>query len=377
MITPIKKIKIISVLGTRPEFIKMSEVIKKLDKFYNHVMINTNQNFEYELNKVFFEDLNLRSPNYTFEAIKDKSSISKIADNFIHFEKICVKEKPDAVIVLGDTNSALVVYVAKRHKIPIFHIEGGNRCFDQRVPEEINRKIVDHLSDINFVYSKLAKDYLIKENIRADNIIKVGSPILEIFKTNYKKINKSKILKKYQLKKNKYFLISFHREEHLDKKEKLLEFVKLINYLVDKYKLNILVSTHYKLKDRIQKEKINFKSKKIKFSKPFCYTDYCNLMLNSFIVLSDSGTINEEASVMKFKAINLRENHERPEADEEATVPISNLNLNTISTYIKILNTCKPNKIVDDYNVENFSDKVVKLLAGLIEKINKDVWKKS
>tara|TARA_B100000035_G_C20762432_1_gene448923 strand:+ start:45 stop:653 length:609 start_codon:yes stop_codon:yes gene_type:complete len=201
----IKKIKIISVLGTRPEFIKMSEVIKKFDTFYNHILLNTNQNFEYELNQIFFKDLQLRKPDYTLKEIKNKSAISKISDNFVQFEIICKKEKPDAVVVLGDTNSSLIVYVAKRLKIPIFHIEAGNRCFDQRVPEEINRKVVDHLSDVNFVYSDLAREYLIKENFSTDRVIKVGSPMKEIYNKNFSKIGKSQVLNKYKLKKKNIF----------------------------------------------------------------------------------------------------------------------------------------------------------------------------
>jgi len=370
------KLKIISVLGTRPEFIKMSEVIKKLDLFYNHVLINTNQNFEYELNKIFFEDLNLRKPDHTFKEIKNISAISKIADNFVKFELICKKEKPDAVVLLGDTNSSLVVYVAKRLKIPIFHIEAGNRCFDQRVPEEINRKLVDHLSDINFVYSDLAREYLLKENFNPQRIIKVGSPMKEIYGKNYLNIIKSKILKKHKLGKKKYFLISFHREEHLDNKKKLSSFIKLIEFLDENYHFDIIISTHFKLRDRFAKSNIFFKSKKIKFLKPFSYTDYCNLMLNSYIVLSDSGTINEEASIMGIKAINLRDTHERPEADEQATVPVSSLNLDLISNQILMLNKLKKPKLVDDYNVEDFSDKIIKLIGNYVNKINVDVWKK-
>ena len=370
-----KEIKIISVLGTRPEFIKMSEVIKKLDRFYNHVIVNTNQNFEYELNKIFFNDLKLRKPDYTFKEIK-KTPMFKIADNLVQFEKVCKKENPDAVIVLGDTNSSLVVYVAKRLKIPIFHIEAGNRCFDQRVPEEINRKIVDHLSDINFVYSDLAKNYLIKENFNPERVIKVGSPMMEIYKKNFLKIKNSNILKDNKLKKNKFFLISFHREEHLDNKKKISQFIKLIDFLVKQYGFDIIISTHYKLKDRVQKSKINIKSKKVKFLKPFSYTDYCNLMLNSYLVLSDSGTINEEASIMGIKAINLRESHERPESDEEAVVPISGLNINLLLSQIEMLQNFSKSKIVNDYNVDHFSEKIVKLIGNLINKINMDVWKK-
>ena len=373
----IKKLKIISILGTRPEFIKMSEVIKKFDMFFNHILLNTNQNFEYELNKIFFKDLKLRKPDYTFREIKNKSAISKISNNFVQFERVCIKEKPDAVVVLGDTNSSLVVYVAKRLKIPIFHIEAGNRCFDQRVPEEINRKVVDHLSDVNFVYSDLAKEYLIKENLRPDRVIKVGSPMKEIYSKNFSKIIKSRILNKHKLKKKKYFLISFHREEHLDNKNKLSLFIKLIKFLKENYNFDIVISTHYKLRHRLTQSKIFFKSKKIKFLKPFSYTDYCNLMLNSFSVLSDSGTINEEASIMGIKAINLRETHERPEADEEATVPISGLDIDLISNQIIMQNKLSKPKLVNDYNVENFSDKIIKLIGNFINIINKDVWKKS
>ncbi len=371
-----KKIKVISVLGTRPEFIKMSEVIKKLDQTFDHLLVNTNENFEYELNKIFFKDLKIRKPDYTFREIKKKSSIFKISNNFLEFEKVCIKEKPNAIIVLGDTNSTLVVYVAKRFKIPIFHIEAGNRCFDDRVPEEINRKIVDHLSDVNFVYSNLAKNYLLKENLDPQRVIKVGSPMLEIYKKNFSKIKKSNVLKKFKLKKKKYFLISFHREEHLDNKIKLHSFIRLIELLVGYYKLDVVVSTHYKLRDRLEALKEKIKSRKIKFLKPFSYSEYCNLMLNSFVVLSDSGTINEEASIMGISAINLRETHERPEADEEAVVPISGLDLKLIPNQIKMLQQYKKSKIVKDYDVENFSEKIVKLIGGLINKVNSDVWKK-
>ena len=372
----IKKIKIISVLGTRPEFIKMSEVIKKFDTFYNHILLNTNQNFEYELNQIFFKDLQLRKPDYTLKEIKNKSAISKISDNFVQFEIICKKEKPDAVVVLGDTNSSLIVYVAKRLKIPIFHIEAGNRCFDQRVPEEINRKVVDHLSDVNFVYSDLAREYLIKENFSTDRVIKVGSPMKEIYNKNFSKIGKSQVLNKYKLKKKKYFLISFHREEHLDNKNKLSLFIKLIKFLVKDYNFDIIISTHYKLRHRLTESKIFLKSKKVKFLKPFSYTDYCNLMLNSYCVLSDSGTINDEASIMGLKAINLRETHERPEADEEATVPLSGLDINLISNQIIMQNKLNKPQLVNDYNVNNFSDKIIKLIGNFVNQINKDVWKK-
>ena len=308
---------------------------------------------------------------------KKKIGIAKIADNFVRFENICIKEKPDAVLILGDTNTALIAYVAKRYKIPIFHIEAGNRCFDQRVPEEINRKIIDHISDVNLVYSDIARSYLLKENLDPSRVINVGSPILEIFNKNKLKINKSKILNSLKLKKKKYFLISFHREENLDNENKLKAFVKLVNFLEEKYNFNIIISTHYKLKDRLKKNKFFFKSKKIHFLKPFGYFDYCKLLKNSYIVLSDSGTLNEEASILNFKALNLRENHERPEADTEATVPLIDMDLNKISEAIEIITKLnnKNNHIVSDYLVKNFSTKVIKILLGFIGKTKRDVWK--
>tara|TARA_A100001015_G_C15033978_1_gene734884 strand:- start:2012 stop:3127 length:1116 start_codon:yes stop_codon:yes gene_type:complete len=368
------KKKILTVVGTRPEFIKLSETIKLIDKLYDHILVNTNQNFEYELNKIFFKDLKIRKPDYTFET-KDKNAIEKISDNFIKIEKIIKAEKPDAMLILGDTNTGLVVYVAKRLKIPIFHIEAGNRCFDQRVPEEINRKVIDHLSDVNLVYSDISRSYLIQENFPPQNIIKVGSPIKEIFEKNKIKINKSNILKKLKLKKNDYFLISFHREEHLDKQKKLSDFIHLISHLDKNFKSKIIISTHYKLKDRLRNFININKSNKIKFLKPFGFFDYSKLLINSRMVLSDSGTLNEESSVMGFNAINLRDTHERPEADEEAVTVLTSLDINLISEIIKQKHYKKPN-LVKDYDVNDFSLKVSKVIGGYINKIERDVWKK-
>lgn len=371
----LNKIKIFTVVGTRPELIKLSETIKAIDKFFVQVLINTNQNFEYELNKIFFEELSIRKPNYIFSGEK-KKAIEKIADNFIEFEKICIKEKPNAILILGDTNSTLVAYVAKRYKIPIFHIEAGNRCFDQRVPEEINRKIVDHLSDVNLVYSDIAKSYLLNEGFDPNRIIKIGSPILEVYEKNKIKIHKSKILKKLKIKKKKYFLISFHREEHLDVQNKLEKFVEMLNFLNNNYKFNVIISSHYKLIDRLKKNKYKFNSSKIKFLKPFGYFDYCKLLINSYVVLSDSGTINEEASIMKFKALNLRETHERPEADEEGTVPLVDMTASEISNAIDVITKTKSAETVKDYLVKNFSEKVVKIIVSFVRKIEREVWKK-
>lgn len=371
-----KKIKIMTVAGTRPEFIKLSETIKLIDKIYDQILVNTNQNFEYELNKIFFKELNIRKPDYTFNTV-DKKAISKIGDNFIKIEKIIKTEKPDAFLVLGDTNSGLVVYVAKRLKIPIFHIEAGNRCFDQRVPEEINRKVIDHLSDINLVYSDISRNYLIRENFPPQNIIKIGSPMMEIFIKNKAKINLSKILRKLKLKKGDYFLISFHREEHLDTEHKMSQFMKLLLYLDNNFKSKIIVSTHFKLRDRINKRNNLIKSDKIKLLKPFGFIDYSKLLINSRLVLSDSGTLNEEANVMGFHAVNLRETHERPEADEEAVTQLTGLDLNLISEIIKNKKNYTKTDLVKDYNVKNFSQKVAKIIGGYISKIQRDTWKKN
>jgi len=369
-----KKTKIITVAGTRPEFIKLSETIKLLDKFYDHILVNTNQNFEYELNKIFFEDLDIRKPDFLFED-KKKNAIHKISNNFIKIEKIFKDEKPDGLLILGDTNSTLVAYVAKRLKIPIFHIEAGNRCFDYRVPEEINRKIVDHLSDVNLVYSDISRNYLIKENFSPDFVIKVGSPIKEVFEKNKNKIKRSKILQELKLKKKKYLLFSFHREENLDVVEKLNNFINLIKYLDKNYDHEIIISTHYKLRDRIKSLDKSKISKKVKFLKPFGYFDYCKLLLNAFLVLSDSGTLNEEASVMDFRAINLRETHERPEAEEEAVTQMLGLNQNKIVEYINNINKLTKPKLVKDYNVLNFSEKIVKIIGSYTDKVQREIWK--
>ena len=369
-----KKFKILTVVGTRPEVIKLSECIKKIDKFFKQILVNTNQNFEYELNKIFFKELKIRKPDYNFPG-SASNPISKIADNLIRFENICKKEKPDACLVLGDTNSALTVYAAKRQKIPIFHIEAGNRCFDQRVPEEINRKIIDHIADINIVYSDIARSYLLQEGLKPNHIIKLGSPLNEIYLINQSKINGSKILNKLNLKKNNYFLVSFHREENVNNQEKLILFSKILMQLIEKFNYRIVVSTHYKLQDRLKKLKLKF-SKKINFYKPFGFFDYCNLQKNSFLTLSDSGTLTEESSLLGFKSLNLRDCNERPEGDEESTSPLGYLNSNFLMNQINILKETSLGNIIKDYQVDNFSEKLIKLIIGYTEKINSDVWKK-
>jgi UDP-N-acetylglucosamine 2-epimerase (non-hydrolysing) len=372
------KRKIITLVSTRPDIIKLSCIIKEIEKFFENILVNTNQNFNYELNEIFFKEMNIKKPKYFFKS-KNKSPIQNISEMLIEFEKICELEKPDALIVLGDTNSSLLTYVAKRKKIPIFHLEAGNRCHDQRVPEELNRKIVDHLSDINLTYSKVAKENLISEGFASDQVFTIGSPIKEVYNCYKKKISKSNILKKLNLKKKSFYLISFHREENVENLNKITNFFKFLEYLEDHHNLPVIVSTHYRLQKKILENK-KLKSKKfknVKFLKPFGYFDYCQLLNQAKIVFSDSGTITEESSVMKFKAINLRETNERQEGFEEGIAPMTGLNLKNIDTAINILSnknyTINP---VKDYEINNVSSKVVKILISYIDYINHKVWKK-
>jgi len=372
------KIKIITCLGTRPELIKLSRIIHKLEINFNHILVNTNQNFKYELNKIFFKEFKIKKPKYSFIYNLKKNPMERIANMLGEFEKICIAEKPDALLILGDTNSCLVAYVAKRYKIPIFHLEAGNRCFDDRVPEEINRKIIDHLSDINLTYSTIAREYLLAESFSKDRIIKVGSPMYEVFDYYKKNINNSKILNKLSLREKSFFLFSFHRYENINNLIKIQKFLDLLKFLDNKYQIPIIVSTHYSLRDKLNNLNKKFKLTKIRFCKPFGYFDYCKLLLNAKIVLSDSGTITEESSIMQFPAINIRDNHERPEGMEEAAVIMTGLDINKIKSAIEIL-TNKENKIsftVEDYKKNNVSDKIVKIILSYINYVNLYVWKK-
>lgn len=372
------KIKVITCLGTRPELIKLSRIINKLEINFNHILVNTNQNFKYELNKIFFKEFKIEKPKYSFIYNLKKNPMEIIANMLSEFEKICIAEKPDALIILGDTNSCLVAYVAKRYKIPIFHLEAGNRCFDDRVPEEINRKIIDHLSDINLTYSSIAREYLLSENFPKDRIIKIGSPMYEVFYYYKSFIDNSKILNKLSLKEKNFFLFSFHRYENINDPAKIKKFIDLLKFLDSKYNLPIIVSTHYSLKDKLDNLNKKIKLPQIRFCKPFGYFDYCKLLLTTKIALSDSGTITEESSIMQFPAINLRDNHERPEGMEEAAVIMTGLNINRVQNAIGVF-TNKENKnshIVEDYTKNNVSDKVTKIILSYIDYVNLNVWKK-
>ena len=369
------KLKVITLFGTRPEIIRLSRIIDKFDLFFNNILVNTNQNFSYELNNIFFEDLNIRKPNYSFKK-SNEGAIDKIADMLKDFNQICKKEKPDACLLLGDTNTSLLSYVCKRFKIPIFHIEGGNRSFDQRVPEEINRKIVDHLSDINLTYSQISKSNLIKENISSDRVIVIGSPLQEVFNFYKKKISKSKILNTIKIKKNNYFLISFHREENLENDENFKKFINLLFYLNSEFKVPVVVSTHFRLKKKLKTLIKNDKLKNIIFMPPFSYTDYCKLQICSKIIFSDSGSLTEETSIMNLRSINIRDSQERHEGFEEGTVPLTGLNLNLIQSaiYCLLSGKIKMNSVKDYKIGENISSKLVTIVISFIDQINKKNW---
>ena len=375
------KIKLATIVGTRPEIIRLSSILNHLknsDSIVN-TLIHTGQNYDPELNEIFFKDLDLDNPEYYLNAA-GKSSSETIGKILIEVDKILRKINPDAVLILGDTNSGLAAISAKKLKIPIFHYEAGNRCFDQRVPEETNRKIIDNVSDINLTYSKIAKDYLIQEGFNPDRVINIGSPMFEVLNSNLKKIETSNILKKLKLKKNKYFLVSCHREENVDSPKNFNKLVGVLNSISNMYKLPVIVTLHPRTKKIIMTKspKLN---KLIKLETPFSFTDYNCLQMNSFAVLSDSGTISEESSILNFKAINIRESHERPEAMEEASVVMTGLNLDRIIQSIEVLKHQQIGlnrnfNLVADYNKNNTSLKVERIIISYLDYINRVVWQK-
>ena len=370
-----KKFKVITVVGTRPEVIRLSRVINYLDKNLNHILVHTGQNYNYELNEIFFQDLKLKKPKYKIKT-KAKSSVSTISEILTQVEKILIKEKPNAFLVLGDTNSCLSAYCAKRLKIPIFHIEAGNRCYDLRVPEEINRKIIDHLADINITYSEIAKQNLLRENISADKVFKIGSPLDEVFNCYREKIYKSNILKKLRIEKDDYYLVSVHREENIDINKNFKKFINFLSYIdADTKVKKIIVSTHPRTLKKIQKIKIK-RFKKIIFAKPFSYTDYSSLQINSKLVFSDSGSITEETSLLKLKSINLRNTNERQEGMEYGIVPMAHFDIVKINNLIKYLTkTNQFNNSVEDYKSQDFSRAFYNILVSYIDYVKEYTWK--
>lgn len=373
------KLLVMTIVGTRPEIIRLSRVMAALDKYCEHVIVHTGQNYDFELSQIFYDDLHLRKPDYFLDAAGETpcETIGKI---IIEAEKVVNKVNPQAVLVLGDTNSVLAALVAKRKKIPVFHMEAGNRCFDQRVPEEINRKIVDHLADINLTYSTIARDYLIQEGFPADRVIKTGSPMSEVLSYYSPQIEKSGVLKYMSLEKGSYFLVSCHREENIDAEVNFTAFANVLNHLVEKYDMPVIVSTHPRTRKKIESSGLQF-SKNIQFLKPLGFTDYVHLQIHARAVLSDSGTITEESTILNFPALNIREAHERPEGMEEGAVMLTGMNWMRISQSLDILadqgrGDERQLQVVRDYQDTNVSDKVLRIIHSYTDYVNRKVWHK-
>lgn len=368
-----------TVIGTRPEIIRLSRVMAKLDECVNHIIIHTGQNYDYELNEIFFEELSVRKPDYFLNAA-GSSGADTIGNVIKSVDKVLEEITPDALLVLGDTNSCMAVIPAKRKKIPIFHMEAGNRCFDQRVPEEINRRIVDHTSDINLTYSSIAREYLLREGLSPDMVIKTGSPMLEVLNHYRDLIEKSDVLDRLKVAEGQYFLVSAHREENIDLDDNFNRLVVLLNNIASFYELPVIVSTHPRTRKRIEASKSEF-NKNIRFLKPLGFIDYNRLQLSAKVVLSDSGTITEESSILNFPAINIREAHERPEGMEEGVVVMSGLNTDVVMRTIKILEgqgrgSERTLKQVYDYSMPNVSEKVLRIILSYTDYVNRIVWKK-
>ena len=371
---------VMTIVGTRPEIIKLSEVMKELDRFVDHTIVHTGQNYDYELNEVFFEELDIRRPDIFLEAVKGTPS-ETIGDIISKIDKVFADINPDAILVYGDTNSCLSVIPAKRRKIPIFHMEAGNRCFDQRVPEEINRKIVDHLSDINLPLSEHARNYLIAEGIKPETVIKTGSPMAEVLAVNMDKILASNILSREGLKNNSYFVMSIHREENVDSQVNFNDLLKSIEALTEKYKMPIIISTHPRTRKKLEDIGYKFDSPLIRFSKPYGFHDYNSLQLNAFCVISDSGTIAEEGSMLNLPAVTIRQAHERPEGMDETTVIMSGLKSAGILSAVHVatqhhLSSDRAINPVSDYKANNVSKKIVRIILSYTDYVNRTVWRK-
>lgn len=373
-----KKMKVMTVVGTRPEIIRLSAVINKLEESeaIEHILVHTGQNYDYELNEVFFEDFNLRKPDYFLNAANG-TAVETIGNILVKIDPILDQVNPEALLILGDTNSCLCAIAAKRKQIPIFHMEAGNRCFDQRVPEETNRKIVDHISDINLTYSDIAREYLLREGLPADRVIKTGSPMFEVLNSRKEDIRKSDIVEKLNLEEGKYFVVSAHREENISSEKNFLDLCMSLNSIAEKYKLPIIITTHPRTKKMIEDKKIRF-NPLIKTMKPLGFNDYIKLQLKAKAVLSDSGTISEESSILGLKALNIRQAHERPEAMEETSVMMVGVNPERIMQGLSVLEAQRENTLtlVKDYNIANVSEKILRIIISYPDYINSTVWKK-
>jgi UDP-N-acetylglucosamine 2-epimerase (non-hydrolysing) len=373
-----KKLRVMTVVGTRPEIIRLSRVLAALDQYFDHVLVHTGQNYDFELNEVFFEDLEIRKPDYFLDAAGTNAA-ETIGNTIIRLDPILEKVKPEALLVLGDTNSCLAVIPAKRRQIPIFHMEAGNRCFDQRVPEETNRKIVDHTADINMPYSNIAREYLLREGLPPDRVIKTGSPMFEVLNYYAPKIDNSDVLSRLDLQCNDYFVVSAHREENIESDRCFTKLVAILNGLAECYGKTVIVSTHPRTRNRVDKMGVAFHDK-VELLKPLGFSDYVNLQQHSYAVLSDSGTINEESSILNFPALNLREAHERPEGMEEGSVMMVGLEFNRVLQGLEILKD-QPRgderllRRVAAYSMPNVSDKVVRIIMSYTDYVNRTVWR--
>jgi UDP-N-acetylglucosamine 2-epimerase len=371
--------RVMTVLGTRPEIIRLSRVMSALDRNLEHVLVHTGQNYDYELNQVFFEDLGLREPDYFLNAV-GASAAETVGNIISKTDDLIGRLLPDAFLVLGDTNSCLAAYAAKRRKVPVFHMEAGNRCFDQRVPEEINRKLVDHLADINLPYSTLSKDYLLREGFPPDRVIKTGSPMKEVLDHHRSKIEASNVLTRLGLEPERYFVVSSHREENVDSLAQLAGLVEILNGLAHDLQSTVIVSTHPRTRKRFEAENVQLHPR-IELLKPLGFSDYIKLQMHARCVLSDSGTITEESSLLNFPALNLREAHERPEGMEEAAVMMTGMEYVRVREALSILETQgrgvrRTLEVVRDYDVGNVSEKVVRIIQSYVGYVNRNVWRK-
>jgi UDP-N-acetylglucosamine 2-epimerase len=377
----IKKMKVMTIVGTRPEIIRLSRVIDKLDQYCDHVLVHTGQNFDYELNQVFFDDLGIRKPDHFLNSAEGSASTAQTIGNVISaIDMVLAAEKPEAALILGDTNSSLAAIPAKRRKIPVFHMEAGNRSFDLRVPEEINRRIVDHTADINLTYSSIAREYLLREGLPPDQVIKTGSPMFEVLQYYRPQIESSDVLVRLGLHSNRYFVVSAHREENIDCEKNFFKLVHVLNAVAEDHELPVVVSTHPRTRKRIEHQNTMFHPM-IKLLKPLGFHDYVSLQMDARAVLSDSGTITEESSILNFPALNLREAHERPEGMEEAAVMMVGLEVDRVRQALSILEQ-QPRgedrllRLIDDYSIPNVSEKVVRIIQSYTDYVNRVVWKK-
>ncbi len=373
-----RKLKVMTIVGTRPEIIRLSRVIAALDRYTEHVLVHTGQNYDYELNEQLFDELKIRAPDHFLNAVGD-SAAATIGQIIIAADTVLVEERPDAVLVLGDTNSCLSVIPAKRRKIPIFHMEAGNRCFDQRVPEETNRRIVDHTADVNMPYSTIARDYLLAEGIPADRIVKTGSPMFEVLSHYREDIDASEVVMREGLTPQGYFLVSCHREENVDDQRQIARLTASLNVIAEQFNLPILVSTHPRTRKRIDEFGLRFDSR-VRLMKPFGFLDYNALQMNARAVLSDSGTISEESSILNFPALNIREAHERPEAMEEGSVMMTGLDAERIIQALNVLEgqsrgSSRSLRLVSDYSMPNVSEKVLRIILSYTDYVKRSVWK--